>query len=81
MITRWWKVALKKISIKIKSLVEEEVFRTPKATVSAIMLAISKTFIFEHLLNEDGKRPMEVLKGKKLHQAMDKFIVLSSPNI
>jgi hypothetical protein len=45
------------------------------------VLAISKTFFFEHLLNEDGEGLVEVLKGDKLHQVMDKFIVLSSPNI
>jgi hypothetical protein len=45
------------------------------------VLAIGKTFLLEHLLNKDGKGPMEVLKGKTLHQVMDKFMVLSSPNI
>jgi hypothetical protein len=70
MITYWQKVALKKFLIKIKSLVEEDVLRTPMVIVSAITLATNKTFIFEHLLNEDGERPMEVLKGKKLHQMM-----------
>jgi hypothetical protein len=33
------------------------------------------------LLNKDGEGQVEVLKGDKLHQVMDKFIVLSSPNV
>jgi hypothetical protein len=81
MITQWRKVVLEKFSIKTKSLVEEEVFRTPKVIVLAIMLATSKTFFSQHLLNEDGEGSMEVLKGKKLHQMMDKFVTLFSPNI
>jgi hypothetical protein len=62
-------------------LVEEEVFHTPKVTVLAIMLATSKTFLSQHLLNEDGEGSMEVLEGEKLHQMMDKFVTLFSPNI
>jgi hypothetical protein len=54
---------------------------TPWATLLAIVLVASKCFLFEHLLNEDGEGPMEVLKGDKLHQVMDKFIALSSSNI
>jgi len=66
---------------QVKSMVKEEMFHTPGANVSTIVLATSKTFLFEPLLNEDGQGPMEVLKGNKLHQLMDKFIVLSSPNV
>ncbi len=66
---------------QVKSMVKEEVFHTLGANVSAIVLATSKTFLSEHLLNEDGQGPMEVLKGNKLRQLMDKFIVLSSPNV
>jgi hypothetical protein len=33
------------------------------------------------MLNKDGEGPMEVLKIKKLHQVMDKFITLSSFNV
>jgi hypothetical protein len=62
-------------------MIEKEAFHTSKATVSAIVLATNKTFISEHLLNKDGKRPVEVMKGKKLHQVMDKFMTLSSPNV
>jgi hypothetical protein len=51
----------------VKSLVEDEVFHTPRATMLAIALATSKTFFSEHLLNEDGQGLVEVLKGDKLH--------------
>jgi hypothetical protein len=57
------------------------VFHTQGATMSAIVLVISRTFLSKHLLDEDGEGPMEVLNGNKLHQAMDKFIMLSSPNV
>jgi len=53
----------------------------PGATTLAIVLVASKTFLSEHLLNKDGEGQVEVLKGDKLHQVMDKFIVLSSPNV
>jgi hypothetical protein len=33
------------------------------------------------MLNKDGEGPMEVLKSKKLHQVMDKFITLFSFNV
>jgi hypothetical protein len=33
------------------------------------------------MLNEDGEGPVEVLKGEKLCQMMDKFITLFSSNI
>jgi len=35
----------------------------------------------EQLFNEDGEGPMEFLKGDKLHQVMDKFTTLCSPNV
>jgi hypothetical protein len=62
-------------------LVKEEVFHILEATALAIMLVASITIISEHQLNEDGERPMEVLKCNKLCLVMDKFIALSSPNI
>jgi hypothetical protein len=61
---------------QIKALVQEEV-----SCKLAISLATSKTFLFKHLLNEDGDRPIEPLKGDKLHQMMDKFTTLCFPNI
>jgi len=33
------------------------------------------------MLNGDGKGPLEVFKGKKLRQVMDKFIALFSLNV
>jgi hypothetical protein len=38
-------------------------------------------FFFEHLLNKDGEGLVEVFKGEKLRQMIDKFITLFSPNI
>ncbi len=35
----------------------------------------------KHLFNDDGEGPMEFLKGTKLHQVMDKFTTLCSPNV
>ncbi len=66
---------------EIKSLVEEEVSCTPRATMLAIVLATSKIFLLEHLLNVDGQGLVEVLKGQKLHQVIDKFLVISSLNV
>jgi hypothetical protein len=73
-------VHFREIFDQVKSLVEEEVPCTSWATVLAIVLVVSKTFLSKHLLNKDGKRPLEVFKGDKLHQVMDKFITLFSPN-
>jgi hypothetical protein len=45
---------LKKMFEQVKSLVKEEASRTLRATMLAIALATSKTFLSKHLLNEDG---------------------------
>jgi len=74
-------VTLEKFSIQVKSLVTEEVFYTLEVIVSTLVLTASKTFLSEHLLNEDGEGLVEILKGGKLHQMMDKFIMLFSHNI
>jgi hypothetical protein len=66
---------------QIKSLVEEEVFCTLGAIVSAIALVASKTFISKHLLNKDGQGLVEILKGDKLCQVIEKFLALFSPNV
>jgi len=71
----------RKVVEQVESLVKEEVFCTPWANQLAITLVVSKFFFFEHLLNKDGKGLVEVLKGKKLQQMMDKFITLFSPNV
>jgi fructose-1-phosphate kinase PfkB-like protein len=40
-----------------------------------------QNLLIKHLFNEDGEGPVEVLKGNKLHQVMDKFMTLCCPNI
>ncbi len=70
-----------KIVVQVKSPIKEKMFHTPWATPLAIVLAASNFFLSEHLLKENGEGPMEVLKCNKLHQMVDKFIALSSPNI
>jgi hypothetical protein len=69
-----------KVFNQVKFMVEEEVSHTLGVPALAIALVANKTFLFEHLLNKDGKGLVEVSKGNKLHQVMDKFIALSSPN-
>jgi hypothetical protein len=71
----------REIVVQVKSLVKEKMSHTPWATPSTIVLVASNFFLSKHLLNEDGKGLMEVLKGANLHQVMDKFIALSSFNI
>jgi len=70
---------------QVKSLVEEEVFCTlgaiASAIASAIALVASKTFISKNLLNKDGQGLVEILKGDKLCQVMEKFLALFSPNV
>jgi len=70
------------VAIKqVKVLFEVEVSHTPSTKTSTITMVRSKTFLIEHLLNEDGEGLVEFLKGDKLHQVMDKFMTLCSPNI
>lgn len=45
------------------------------------MLATSKTFLFEHLLNKDGDGLTEFSQGNKFTQVMDKFTTLCFPNV
>jgi hypothetical protein len=71
----------RKVFEQIISMVKEEVSHTLGATMSSIALVASKTFLWEHLLIEDGQGPVEVLKGDKLCQVMDRFPVLSFPNV
>jgi hypothetical protein len=44
-------------------------------------LLVSKTFLSEHLLNEDGDMLVEPFKGNNLRQTTEKFTTLCSPNI
>jgi hypothetical protein len=45
------------------------------------MLATSKTFVSQHLLNDNGEGPVEPLKGNKLWQMMDRFTTFCFPNV
>ncbi len=49
--------------------------------MSTIMLFASKTFMSQHLLNEDGEGLVEPLEGNKLWQMMDMFTTFCSPNV
>ncbi len=60
---------------------EEEVSHTPYVTNFAIDLIKSKTFLFVHLLIEDGDGMVELLQGENLNEVMDKFIEFYLPNI
>jgi hypothetical protein len=51
-------------------MVVKKVLCTPIATSSVISLVVNKTFLFDHLFNEDGQGTIELLKGDKLIQAM-----------
>jgi len=64
----------------ISSLIAREVAKTPTAKTSAIALAASKEFLDTFLVDE-GDGPKEMLRGKALDVVMDKFQVLSSPNV
>ncbi len=44
-------------------------------------IGVSKIFILKHLLNKDGQGLMEILKGDKLRQVMEKFLALFFPNV
>jgi hypothetical protein len=63
---------------EMKNMVVDEVCHKPTATSSTISLSMSKIFHFHHLFNEDGKGPMELLKGEKLNQTLLKFTPLCS---
>jgi hypothetical protein len=65
---------------QLKLLFHEEVSHSPSITNFIITLAASKTFIFMHLLYKDGDNPMELLRGDKLNEMMDKFIEFCSLN-
>jgi len=58
-----------------------EVSHSPSTKTSTITMATSKTFLAEHLLNEDGEGLVKFFKNDKLHYVMDKFMTLCSPNI
>ncbi len=60
---------------------EEEISCTPFVTNFAIDLIKSKTFLFVHLLNEDGVDLVEFLQGEKQNEVMDKFVEFYFPNV
>jgi len=64
----------------ISSLIAREVAKTPTTKTFAIALAASKEFLDTFLVHE-GDGPKEMLQGKALDAVMDKFQVLSSPNV
>jgi hypothetical protein len=66
---------------QVRSLVKKEASRTLGATTLTIALVASKIFLSKHLLNEDGQGLVEVHKGDKLCQVMDKFLAMSCPNV
>jgi hypothetical protein len=66
---------------EIKTLVENEVSRTPNVKNSTIGFFMSNSFLSQHLFNEDGDNPIELLKGEHLNKVMDNFMPLCFPNI
>jgi hypothetical protein len=65
-------------------MVVDEVYCAPIVTSSTIILSQSKTFLFHHLFNKDGKAHVEFFKGGKLNQTLLKFTPLCSfgiPNL
>ncbi len=51
---------------EMMNVVADEVCCTPIINTSIIFLSMSKTFLFHHLFNDDGKGPMELFKVEKL---------------
>jgi hypothetical protein len=66
---------------KMKTLIHDKVSRSSSITPFIIALVGNKTFFFEHILNKDAIGLVEFFKGMKLHEMMDKFITMCSPNI
>jgi hypothetical protein len=68
------------VAEKIKSLIGEQVEKTPTATNSAIVLEANKEFFGELLLFADGST-QEELTLDELIPVFDKFKHMSSPSI
>ena len=64
----------------INGLITHAVARTPSAKTSAIALAASKEFLDIFRIHY-GPGPKEILRGDVLENVMDKFHLLSSPNV
>jgi hypothetical protein len=71
---------VKRLCHKFNSCLKKK-FHAPYVTNFAIDLIKSKTFLFVHLLIEDGDGLVELLQGEKLNEVMDKFIKFYFPNI
>jgi len=56
----------KEVFKQVKSLVKDKVSCTPWATTSTIVLVANKTFLSKPLLNEDGKRLVEIVNEDQL---------------
>jgi hypothetical protein len=54
----------------MKNTVVKKVLCTPNATSSIISLVVNKTFLSDHLFNEDGQVIIELLKGDKLNETV-----------
>jgi hypothetical protein len=63
---------------QVKFLVQDEVSCNLSTTLSATSLIVNIFFLSKHLFNKDGDKPIELLKGDKLYQVMDKFTTLYS---
>lgn len=64
----------------ITGLIAAEVEKTPTAKDSAIALAASKEFLDTFLVHI-GPGPEKMLRGAELDEVIDKFRMLSSPNV
>jgi hypothetical protein len=64
----------------MKVLVVGEIFHTHENKNSRVVLVVNEMFLSQHLFNEDGDNPLELLKGKQLEKVMDKFMPLCSSN-
>jgi hypothetical protein len=64
----------------IFGLIAQEVFKTPIAKNSTIALAASEEFLDKYLIHSNPRRK-KMLWGKALEHVLDKFEILSSPNL
>jgi hypothetical protein len=66
---------------RITDILSQEVNKTPIAKNSAITLASSKEFLASEIFGLDGQPSTTPLRGDALVAVMEKFRILSSPNI
>jgi hypothetical protein len=65
----------------MKALIYDKVSHSSSSTPFTIALVVNQIFFFEHVINKDGKGLVELIKGMKLHEMMDKFTIMCSTNI